>query len=515
MRLEKATRAITSSTTRLRENLRVLDKRLEEIAEKAVTRCAAADADKALKAGILAVAIAIPVGIGVFAPRFSDALNVLLFLFIIFGFYYVILMIRYDLLNESMTYWEVIKKYVTFLPPGFPTRGNVRLTEIPWATFGLIVANVAMFLVEVAHPKILPYLCFYPYKYTSWKPVQLIAANFASMFLHAGLWHLAGNMLFLWAMGGTLEYRIGWKAFLLLYLVTGTLANVIPPTFGMTSHGIGASGAISGIIGLYVLRCFSTRLAMTLCIFGGPLINMAIPIPLSLRVEMNSLLYVALWFLFQVTAYARILNGQPNFGHIGYEAHVAGYLSGLALGLWLGYVEAGAREMIEERGRNAWGMHGVKDLEKVMEKHGERPELLKDIALRYGTFGYSRRGEEYYRKAVAALLKSDMEAVLELYGRLSKYYPFSLTPEQDLAIARAYERRGMVANAYTALSRVAEKEGVADIHRETALFHMGDLQEKLGNREGALEQYRRFLREFPASPLRDKVRRRMERNDSL
>ena len=250
---------------------------------------------------------------------------------------------------------------------------------------------------------------------------------------------------------------------------------------------------------------------MTLCIFGGPFINLMFPIPLSLRVEMNSLLYVALWFLFQVTAYARILNGHPNFGHIAYEAHVAGYLSGLALGLWLGYVEAGAREMIKERGRNAWGLHGVKDLEKVMEKYGERPELLKDIALRYGTFGYSRRGEGYYRKAVAALLKSDMDSVLELYGRLSKYYPFSLTPEQDLAIARAYEKRGMVANAYTALSRAAEKEGIADVYRETALFHMGDLQEKLGNREGALEQYRRFLREFPASPLRDKVRRRIER----
>ena len=142
-----------------------------------------------------------------------------------------------------------------------------------------------------------------------------------SMFLHGGLMHLFGNMLFLWIYGDNVEYRLGWWRYILAYLGTGVAATV---AFAVMSLGskvpmIGASGAISGVLGLYFI--WFPRNVVRVFVFLLPLLMNVIEIPARIVLAIYLILDNLLPMLF---------TGSGG-GGVAHGAHIGGFVAGLAV----------------------------------------------------------------------------------------------------------------------------------------------------------------------------------------
>jgi membrane associated rhomboid family serine protease len=147
----------------------------------------------------------------------------------------------------------------------------------------------------------------------------------SSMFLHAGILHLVGNLAFLWVFGRAVEARLGHVLFLLLYLVTGVAAVA---TFMLLNQGnalplVGASGAISGVLGAYVV--FNRRSHVLMYLPTGCLLQ-AVFVP--------ALIVLGIYFLSQFLVYglAEVLVPERAIG-VAWEAHVGGMVTGALLAL--------------------------------------------------------------------------------------------------------------------------------------------------------------------------------------
>jgi len=140
-----------------------------------------------------------------------------------------------------------------------------------------------------------------------------------SMFLHGGIMHLAGNMLYLWIFGNNVEDVLGPVHFIIFYLFSGVFAAGL---FVLTAPGtqvplVGASGAVSGVLGAYVLRWPRARV-LTLIFFGWFIRLVWIP----------AMFVLGLWFLLQLV-YSLPSIGSASSGGVAYMAHVGGFVFGI------------------------------------------------------------------------------------------------------------------------------------------------------------------------------------------
>lgn len=149
---------------------------------------------------------------------------------------------------------------------------------------------------------------------------------FASMFLHGGLLHLAGNMLFLWVFGDNVEDALGHGRYLLFYVAAGVLSALLQGALATTSlvPMVGASGAIAGVLGAYFVLFPRARVVTLVPLF--------LLFPL---VEVPAFLYLLVWFLFQFWQGSAELsaagNGGAAAGGVAWWAHVGGFAAGIAL----------------------------------------------------------------------------------------------------------------------------------------------------------------------------------------
>jgi membrane associated rhomboid family serine protease len=146
------------------------------------------------------------------------------------------------------------------------------------------------------------------------------------MFLHANLVHIGGNMLFLWIFGHNVEDTIGHGRFVLFYLASGVVAVVgqtlITPTSSVPM--IGASGAISGVLGAYLLL-FPHATILTLVMFGFFIKFVRIPALIVLG------FWIVLWLLNGYLTYSAQALGRGESGGVAWFAHIGGFLGGIAL----------------------------------------------------------------------------------------------------------------------------------------------------------------------------------------
>jgi membrane associated rhomboid family serine protease len=153
-------------------------------------------------------------------------------------------------------------------------------------------------------------------------PVSVYLTVITSMFMHGGFMHLFGNMLFLWIFGDNLEHAMGGRKFLSFYLICG-IAAAAAQVFATTATGaneyipmLGASGAISGVLGGYIVL-FPTRRVNVLI---GYFIT-AVPAFVAL----------GLWFGFQLISGLGALGADSQVGGVAYAAHVGGFIAGILL----------------------------------------------------------------------------------------------------------------------------------------------------------------------------------------
>jgi membrane associated rhomboid family serine protease len=137
-----------------------------------------------------------------------------------------------------------------------------------------------------------------------------------SMFMHGGIAHLLGNMWFLWIFGDNIEQDLGRWRFLVFYLVCGLIASLTHIAFNWNSQipSLGASGAISGVLGGYLIAHPHRKVTVLMFRFVT---------------QVPGWVAVGLWFLFQIVNSMGVLGGEG--GGVAYGAHIGGFLAGLAL----------------------------------------------------------------------------------------------------------------------------------------------------------------------------------------
>ena len=199
--------------------------------------------------------------------------------------------------------------------------------SVPFMTVLLILANVAAFAYQLTLTRGAEQTLAFTYGMVPNHFPALLAGQgdllatslsmVTSMFLHGGLLHLAGNMLFLWIFGDNVEDFLGHFSFLLFYFVCGIAAGLLHVLTNLHSSmpALGASGAISGVMGAYVVLYPRSRILTLIFIF-------LVPIP--------AVIILGWWFVLQFLSGMSTL-GMRTAGGVAWWAHVGGFLMGMAL----------------------------------------------------------------------------------------------------------------------------------------------------------------------------------------
>jgi membrane associated rhomboid family serine protease len=190
---------------------------------------------------------------------------------------------------------------------------------VPYVTFALVGLNVLFFLIELSGgDKFIEEWAFIPARFSQ-APEANAVTIFSAMFMHGGWLHLFGNMLFLWIFGDNVEDRFGHLKFLIFYLLAGIAATfaqyAVSPESGVPN--VGASGAIAGVLGAYILMFPQSRVNVLL---GRQI------------VAMPAFVVLGLWIVLQlVSGVGTIAYTDESAGGIAYMAHIGGFASGLAM----------------------------------------------------------------------------------------------------------------------------------------------------------------------------------------
>ena len=214
-----------------------------------------------------------------------------------------------------------------------PYKDDNPTASLPFVTLIIIALNVSSFILELLSPRdpqslVLAYGAIPKYilSFQSVQPIPATLTLFTSMFMHGGLWHIAGNMLYFWIFGNNIEDRLGHLRFLLFYLFCGVFAAYAHALSSPNSEVpmIGASGAISGILGAYLLLFPAARIH-TIVFFGFFFQVIRVP----------ALIVIGFWAIIQFVS-GLITQGILHQGGTAWFAHVGGFVAGLlTIKLWL------------------------------------------------------------------------------------------------------------------------------------------------------------------------------------
>jgi len=225
---------------------------------------------------------------------------------------------------------------------------------VPVVTYALIATNVLVWLIELAvGDRFVNGYSTIPYEITNNTdlvgtrsvnvggqsvalqhyagPTPIYLTLLFSMFMHASWLHIGGNMLYLWIFGDNIEDRIGHAKFLVFYLVCGLAASAAHIMFATDSMipSLGASGAIAGVLGAYLVL-FPKRSVRVL--LGRQIVSMP------------AFIVLGLWILLQIFSQISVVGGQG--GGVAYMAHIGGFVAGLVLIFLFGGRRAPTREIL-------------------------------------------------------------------------------------------------------------------------------------------------------------------------
>lgn len=215
----------------------------------------------------------------------------------------------------------------------FPYRVKNPSGTFPFVTIAIIVVNSIVFIYELSLGYrleefiytygVVPARVMHLFSVPSGNVKPVFMPFFTSMFLHAGFMHLIGNMWYLWIFGDNIEDKLGHLKFLGFYLACGVGASIIFLLFGSDSlvPCIGASGAIAGVLGAYMITLPKARV-MTLIVFGF----------FWRTVELPAIVVLGFWFVIQFfNGAAAIASPNVTGGGVAWWAHIGGFILGIVL----------------------------------------------------------------------------------------------------------------------------------------------------------------------------------------
>lgn len=197
---------------------------------------------------------------------------------------------------------------------------NSSRRTFPIVTYGLIALNFLFFLVELGGgDAFIEKWAFVPGRFAADPGGQLVTV-FSSMFMHAGWVHILGNMLYLFIFGDNVEDRLGHLRYVFFYLLCGVAATFAQymTSLGSSVPNLGASGAIAGVLGAYLIMFPGERVRV--------LMGYAV-------VQMSALVVIGFWIVLQIISSLSTFtaSAQTGGGGVAYMAHIGGFIAGIVL----------------------------------------------------------------------------------------------------------------------------------------------------------------------------------------
>lgn len=189
---------------------------------------------------------------------------------------------------------------------------------VPWVTYILIALNLVFFVLELTGgDAFIMKWAFVPSRFLA-NPAGEFLTLFTSMFMHAGWLHLGGNMLYLWIFGDNVEDRFGHGKFIIFYLLCGLVATFAQLAFNSGSDipNLGASGAIAGVLGAYIILFPKGRVR----VLSG-----------TRTVQVSALIVIGLWIVLQLFSGIGSIAASSDVGGVAYMAHIGGFVAGVLL----------------------------------------------------------------------------------------------------------------------------------------------------------------------------------------
>jgi len=385
--------------------------------------------------------------------------------------------------------------YFYWLPIGT----DARVARFPWVTWTLVAANVIVF----AGVHLAPGGVGATYEWAFKASHPTVTSALVSLFLHADPLHLAGNMIFLSVFGPALESRIGGLRFVICFLACGWLSNLaqaatilarIPEMAPVPI--VGASGAISGLMGLFLVRLYFARLrfaSLTMLLLHGTV--------RPTRFTLPAIVGIVGWFL--LTVVQSLAEEAPE---TAYVAHLGGALLGATFGFAMGLAAEGKLEHHLARARRQadrgeW-FAALGEVEAYLLKVPGDPDVLVQAARIQRVTQQESQAAERFREAIRLWLREgSLRAACDGYEEMKRLLGgVTLPPAELLRVARACEdlgRSGDASRAYEAYGRRYPGRQAAAL----ALLKAAEIERRLLNNHGrARFLYDELLRrELPAA----------------
>lgn len=397
------------------------------------------------------------------------------------------------------------------LPYGTDRRGR----RIPWVSYSLIALNIVAFCftgqsTDAHDPTNNPY-----YRWGLVPNHPHFYSLFTGIFIHTGLPHLFGNMVFLWLFGPHVEEALGWEAFLALYLGGGIAAGLLHMAIVLLFAPkvvmplVGASGAISAVLAPFAIRFHRAQLRLYW-----------LPAALSAsswsQLEVPAVAGLGLWILWNIGSGVLFLLN-PQSGGTAYWAHIGGFVFGLVAAELTGLLRDGRQDYLLQDARSA-ASHGHETLDLAIRKYRAFLERDPDNGVVRAELAHLLAAQDHAEAAremlgaVRELLRQNQPLLAaRCVGEASVLgLPLPLTARERLRLAGALEIEGDIENAAALLSALLAETPDAP-EDEMARLKLGQmLRERDPAQANAVLS--EFLRKYPQSQW---VRRAKELQTSL
>jgi membrane associated rhomboid family serine protease len=365
-------------------------------------------------------------------------------------------------------------------------------------TVGLIVINTLVLLLEYASGDATTILRW------GFTPAHAsVLTIFTSVFMHGGLMHLVGNMLFLWVFGSVVEDALGPLVYGLFYLGGGLAAALTHWAVTLTMAPreayvpcVGASGAVAAILAIFAVRFYRNKVRL-FYLWGFYLIRWG-------TFEAPSLWAVGVWFGLELVSGFLTIGGGADVAH---WAHIGGFLFGIAMGFALRSPQDAAQEYVVEDARQSLASMAphlaLEQLLPIVRAHPENEEAREQLARAYDAVGNETAADDQWRHLLRLRLQRHQRAeVVELCRQVPRRSLLEgVDPRTLYDIACCFEESFQFSAAAQLLQRVWQPQPMAPEAELAMLRHATLLKEKLHDPAGdAL--FDQFLKAYPYSQYR-------------
>lgn len=434
----------------------------------------------------------IPIFVGLIFPFTYSGITLFSSLFTLTATMCALFSILIEWQNSNGLLRPIFEK-IFFVDPQFILETDLKNKEIPYCTIFLIFINILLFLI--LPEDVVKQGVFFPYKDHP-SLLSSIISVFTSAFLHGNTGHLMGNMLYLLVIGMAVETRIGIIKYTLLYILCIIFAKIFVFVMLLTQskglepfnlydfHSLGASGAISGLLGIFAVRCYFSKIKVGLPFFGIPF--------LAILLKVNGTLFISFFFIMNI--HGSLTQFHSKSIGINHWAHVGGYLGGFIMAYFLQIHKDAAEESVEAKvtyfkENNIFGKEAIQTCQERLLKNPEDEQALRYF-LHLNLYN-SREEGVFYSRLISLLVKqNNMEEVIKL---LDQFFPKHLNELSGSALTRIgmyYYKNFNYTRALSCFQLACDHRGV---HQEKAIFQLAIIFEEMESYELAVEQYKKIM----------------------